>query len=108
MVVGVRMTEGPMGGILRKKGAREFSAGLQWKRAVRPGIMDVIHFYAMRGNFSQIETVSPADYRFWKQQGWLSPKARWFRDVPLNPLYRMLGRLVEIHAERSFRNYTGR
>jgi multimeric flavodoxin WrbA len=92
---------------LLKKGAELFSAGLHRTTPLRPGIMDVIHFYSMRGNFSQTETVSPADYWYWKRQGWLSPETKWFQNVPLNPLYQLLGKIVEMYAERAFRNYTG-
>ncbi len=92
---------------LLKKAAKTFAAALLRTTPIRPGIMDVIHFYAMRGNFSQIETISPADYQYWKSRGWLSPGATWFLDVPLNPLYRVLGRIVEMNAARAFRKYTG-
>ena len=55
-----------------------------------------------------METVSPADYQYWKSRGWLSPDAKWFMDVPLNPLYRAIGKIAEMHAQRSFRKYVGR
>jgi len=93
---------------LLKEGAQLFSAGLLRTTQRRPGVMDVLHFSMGRGNFSQMETVSPADYRYWKSQGWLSPDAKWFMDVPLNPLYRVIGKIVEWHAQRSFRKYVGR
>lgn len=92
---------------LLREGAQLFSAGLLRTTPRRPGVMDVLHFSMGRGNFSQMETVSPADYQYWKSRGWLSPDAKWFMDVPLNPLYRAIGKIVELHAQRSFRKYVG-
>jgi len=92
---------------LLKKAAERFSAGLLRASPGRVSIMDVIHFYGMRGNFSQMESVSPADYQYWKSRGWLSTDAHWFLDVPLNPLYRAIGKIIELHGERAFRKYTG-
>jgi len=92
---------------LLKKAAGRFSAGLLRAAPGRVGIMDVIHFYGMRGNFSQMESVSPADYQYWKNRGWLSTDAHWFLDVPLNPLYRAIGKIIELHGERAFRKYIG-
>jgi multimeric flavodoxin WrbA len=88
---------------LLKKGAETFSATLLRTTPRRVGIMDVIQFYGGRGAMSQLETVSPADYQYWKSRGWLSPDARWFLDVPLNPLYRTIGKIVEMLAKRYVR-----
>jgi hypothetical protein len=92
---------------LLKKAAKRFSAGLLRTAPGRVSIKDVIHFYGMRGNFSQMESVSPADFQYWKSRGWLSTDAHWFLDVPLNPLYRAIGKITEVYGKHAFRKYTG-
>jgi len=92
---------------LLRKAAETFSAGLLRTTPRRVSIRDVIHFYGGRGPFSQMETVSPADYQYWKSRGWLSPDMYWFLDVPINPLYRAIGKIVEMYAKRSFKKYIG-
>lgn len=88
---------------LLKKAAGTFCAGLLRTTPRRVGIMDVIHFYGGRGAMSHLETVSPADYQYWKSRSWLSPDAVWFLDVPVNPLYRAIGKVVEMIAKRQVR-----
>lgn len=85
---------------LLKKGAEKFAAVLLRTTPRRPGITDVVYFYGLRGVFSNLETVSPADYQYWKNQCWLSPDAHWFMDVPVNPVYRVMGRIAEFFARR--------
>jgi len=92
---------------LLRKAADTFSAALLRTTPRRPGIMDVLFFYGIRGTISQTETVSPADYQYWKSRGWLSPDAHWFLDVPVNPLYRAVGKIAELYGKRAFRKYTG-
>ena len=59
-----------------------------------PGLYDVIVFFGQRGAFRQLEEVSPADYRYWKEKGWFERRAHYFVDVPVNPLYLAIGRAV--------------
>jgi multimeric flavodoxin WrbA len=92
---------------LLRDAAGTFSVTLIRTTPRRVRIMDVIHFYGGRGTLSQTETVSPADYQYWKSRGWLSPDANWFLDVPLNPLYRAIGKIVEQYGKRAFREYMG-
>jgi multimeric flavodoxin WrbA len=88
---------------LLKKGAKIFAAGLLRTAKRRPGFMDVILFYGGKGAHSQLETVSPADYQYWKSRGWLSPDAHYFIDVPVNPLYRGIGKIAEMVVKRQVR-----
>jgi len=86
-----------------RDGAQHFASALLRTRRRSPGIRDVLHFYGMRPTFAELETISPADYQYWKSRGWLSPDANWFLDVPLNPLYRAIGKIVEMLASRQVR-----
>lgn len=83
--------------------AKDFTAALQRKTKKRPGLMKVIIFHAQRAAFSQMEKVSPCDYEYWKTKGWLSPDARYYVDVPVNPLYGAIGSLVEWIQVRNIR-----
>ena len=84
-----------------EKGAAKYSASLLRKKQKSPGPHDVIYFYCLKGTFSGLEKISPADYRFWKNRGWLSPGAHYFTCVPVNPLYRAAGKFFEIYSKRS-------
>lgn len=89
---------------LLKRGAEAFSKALLRTTPRRPSITDVVYYYGLRGVFSNLETVSPADYQYWKNRGWLSPDAHWFMDVPVNPLYRGIGKIAEFYTRRSSRS----
>ena len=88
---------------LLEKGCTEVLFRTSGTRRKRPGISDVIHFYGARGAISQLERVSPADYRYWKARGWFSPGAQYFMDVPVRLLYRVIGNIVESVAKRAVR-----
>jgi len=88
---------------LLKEGAKKFSAELFRTTQRSPGIMDVILFYGGRGAIAQLETLSPADYQYWKSRGWFSPDVHYFINVPVNLLYRQIGKIVEILAKRRVR-----
>ncbi|MDD1695607.1 MAG: flavodoxin family protein [Methanoregula sp.] len=88
---------------LLRKGAKNFSAGLLQTTKRSPGIMDMVLFHAGRGANSQLEKVSPADYQYWKTRGWHSPDVEYFIDVPVNPLYRAFGKIVEMLVKRQVR-----
>lgn len=77
------------------KTAREFAAALRRHERKKPGVMDVVIFHGQRGAFSQLERVSPADYQYWKKKGWLDKQVRYFVDIPVNPLYHLIGVIVE-------------
>ena len=61
----------------------------------------VMVFHGQRAAFRQLETISPADYRYWNGKGWFDRGARYFTDVPVNPVYHAIGVAVEkISARR--------
>jgi len=88
---------------LLEQASKEFAAALQRKTRKSPGLMKVIIFHAQRAAFSQMENVSPGDYQYWKGKGWFSPEARYYVDVPVNPLYGAIGSIVEWLQVRNIR-----
>jgi multimeric flavodoxin WrbA len=80
---------------LLAKAARKYSRALLLNKARRPTLKDVVVFHWARGAISQLEEVSPVDYRYWKEKGWLSKDAKYCIDVPVNPLYVAIGKLFE-------------
>ncbi|MBD3367148.1 MAG: hypothetical protein GF405_03095 [Candidatus Eisenbacteria bacterium] len=57
----------------------------------RLSLNDHLMFRVMRTVYGRMEDYSPADYAYWREQGWLEPKARYFtehaRPVLLKELY---------------------
>ncbi len=86
------------------RAAGEFATALN--RTVRrsPGLYDVMIFRGQRAAFAQLEEVSPADYRYWKEKGWLDRRVKYFVDVPVNLLYHAIGMVVEWISARQVRN----
>jgi multimeric flavodoxin WrbA len=84
--------------------AGEFAAALRRGTRRSPGLSDVIIFRGQRAAFLQMETISPADYRYWKEKGWLDRDTKYFTDVPVNPLFDAIGRTVEWFSARKMRN----
>lgn len=70
---------------------------------MNPGLKDVVIFHGQRGSFSEDEQVAPVDFRYWKEQGWLEPGARYYVDVPVYPVYSAIGRIVERQARKQIR-----
>ncbi len=61
-----------------------------------------IHFTVMQAVYSRIEEMSPADYRYWKDRGWLDRKRAHFSDnVRTNPLKRLVARSIAWFTGRS-------
>lgn len=77
-----------------EKAALEFYNSLQKKRC-SPGYRDVLVFRGMRAFYREFGEISPADYVYWKEKGWLNPNARYFVDVPINPFYNTIGWVFE-------------
>jgi len=80
--------------------AKEFASAL--KRPVRksPGLKDIILFHGQRAAFLQIEKLSPADYQYWKDMGWFEKGVKYFIDIPVNPVYHVIGLFIEWIAKR--------
>jgi len=83
------------------RAAGEFAAALRRPARKSPGLYDLMVFHGQRAAFRQLETISPADYRYWNGKGWFDRGARYFTDVPVNPVYHAIGVAVEkISARR--------
>ncbi|NTW92333.1 MAG: flavodoxin family protein [Methanoregulaceae archaeon] len=85
------------------KAAKKFAAALRCRVRKSPGLMDVVIFHGQRAAFSQLERLSPADYQYWNEKGWLERSAKYFVDVPVNPLYHAIGMVVEWISARQIR-----
>ena len=101
---------GPLPGYRREenerklaKAAESFYRALESGRRKSPGLKDVVIFHGQRGSFGELEEAAPVDYRYWKEKGWLEPGARYYVDVPVNPVYSAIGRIVERQARRQIR-----
>jgi hypothetical protein len=86
-----------------RRAAALFHAALTSPSRKSPALKDVILFHAQRGSFGELREHAPVDYRYWKEQGWLEPGVRYFVDVPVNPLYTVIGRFAEYMARRQVR-----
>lgn len=75
-----------------EKAALEFYNSLQRKRK-SPGLRDIFVFHAQKASFGEPGLSSPADYTYWKEKGWLNPKAKYYVDVSINPAYNTIGRI---------------
>lgn len=76
--------------------ARAFYASLHLPRR-SPAWKDVLVFHGMRATFRELAELLPVDHDYWEEKGWLERSARYFVDVPVNPLYHALGSLVECY-----------
>lgn len=83
--------------------ARTFVKALRKTKRKSPGLWDILIFHGQRGAFSQLEQISPADYQYWKSQGWFNPGARYFTDVRVNPLYHGIGKIIGYISARKVR-----
>lgn len=73
-----------------------FISALQRGTRSRPGLVDVIMFHVGRAAPVELgESGNPADLNYWTDQGWLQKERRYYVDVPVNPAYTALGKLVE-------------
>jgi NAD(P)H-dependent FMN reductase len=87
-----------------EKAALEFYNSLQ-KKCHSPGYRDVLIFRGMKTFFRELEELSPADYIYWKEKGWLNPKVKYFVDVPINPIYNIIGWFFEQILKRKSRKF---
>ena len=85
-----------------EKAALEFYNSLQKKRR-SPGLKDILIFHAQKASFGELGLSSPADHTYWKEKGWLSPEAKYYVDVPVNPVYNAIGWISEKMLKRKMR-----
>jgi multimeric flavodoxin WrbA len=83
--------------------AEAFLAALQRESRSKPSFSDVIVFHGQRASFDELGTLLPADHTYWTDQGWLKKDARYFVDVPVNPLYHLVGGIMEWYLRRQTR-----
>jgi multimeric flavodoxin WrbA len=82
--------------------ARAFHASLHRTRR-SPSFRDVMLFHGQRATFRELDDLAPVDYEYWEQNGWLDKKTSYFVEVPVNPLYHVLGSLIEWQVGRRVR-----
>lgn len=73
------------------------------KKRHSPGLIDVLAFHFQRVSFGKPGYTAPADYAYWKEKGWLNPKAKYYVDMPINPVYNTIGWITEQIMERKIR-----
>ena len=81
-------------GMISKKQEQENLQGIQKKRR-SPGLKDVLVFRAQKASFGKPGYTGSADYAYWKEKGWLNPEAKYYMDVPVNPVYNAIGWISE-------------
>jgi multimeric flavodoxin WrbA len=87
-----------------KQAALEFYNSFTKKRR-SPGYRDILIFHAQRASFGELEQISPADYEYWKEKGWLDPNTKYYIDLPVNPVYNTIGWISEQILRRKTRKY---
>lgn len=85
-----------------ERAAVAFYAALQKDRH-SPKLQDILLFRAQKASFGELGQSSPADYAYWKEKGWFIPEAKYYVDVPVNPVYNVIGWIAEQIMERKMR-----
>ena len=57
-----------------------FHAAIAEQRPTRLTFRDHLAFRLMQASYARLETMSPTDYGYWKEQGWLEGDAVYFHD----------------------------
>jgi multimeric flavodoxin WrbA len=70
---------------------------------------DHLTFRIMQASYARLETLSPKDYEYWKEQGWLEPETVYFHDhIRANWLYdratRAMGWLTGRQIDKALAN----
>ncbi|HEY3361415.1 MAG TPA: flavodoxin family protein [Methanosarcina sp.] len=85
-----------------KEAALKFYNSLHKKRR-SPTLKDILGFRGLRTCFNEFGLSYPADYTYWKEKGWLNPEAKYYVDVPINPVYNVIGWISEQMLRRQLR-----
>lgn len=80
-----------------------FLAALRRGTPSRPQFFDVMAFHIGRGPCDELGDRAPADHAYWAGMGWLDRKRRYYVDVPVNPLYHLIGTIMEWRMRRQIR-----
>lgn len=87
-----------------REAAVAFLDALQRGTRSKPGLMDVIIFHVGRAPSKELgERGNVADHRYWTDKGWFQEGRRYYVDVPVNPFYHAIGRVVEWYMRRQIR-----
>jgi multimeric flavodoxin WrbA len=75
----------PMRTIARRKDRTDevllkFYTAIKENRPRKLTFMDHLGFRIMQASYARLETMSPTDYKHWKERGWLERDARYFHD----------------------------
>ena len=57
-----------------------FYTAIEERRPRRLTFRDHFTFRIMQASYARLETMSPTDYHYWKEKGWLEPDAIYFHD----------------------------
>lgn len=74
--------------------AEKFYTAINEKKQRRLSITDSLHFRAMQAVYEKLEKYSPTDYAYWKDRGWLDPKARYFTDAKINIFKEFIAKIM--------------
>ena len=58
----------------------KFYTSIKEKPPQRLTFRDHFTFRIMQASYARLETMSPTDYHYWKEQGWLEPGTVYFHD----------------------------
>ncbi|MBC7085487.1 MAG: flavodoxin family protein [Methanomethylovorans sp.] len=86
-----------------RKAAVIFYDSLLKKRRRSPSFREVIVFRVQKTSYGELAETLPADHAYWKEHGWLRTQAKYYVDVPVNPLYNAVGWTVEQILRRKIR-----
>jgi len=83
-----------------------FHTAIKDKKPTRLTFKDYLAFRVMQASYARLEIMSPTDYRYWKDQGWLDGGAVYFHDnirgnVFKNWLARGAGWLTGVQIDRA-------
>ena len=74
----------------------KFYRAIVEKKPKKLTFIDHLGFRLMQASYARLETMSPMDYKHWKESGWLEKSARYYHDnvkrnVPMDLIARLVG-----------------
>ena len=70
--------------------ARKFYTAMKEQKPRGLKLVDHIHFKAMRAVYGRMETMSPFDYAYWREKGWLADGCAYFTEHAKVSLFKRL------------------
>jgi hypothetical protein len=83
--------------------ADAFLAALWRGTRTKPGLFDLMAFHVGRAPCDELGELAPTDHAYWAGKGWLEKGRRYYVDVLVNPVYRVLGAVVGSYMRRRIR-----